>query len=434
MADVVIAEDFTGHTRGQNWKIFSYFAPLTLLVALIGPAGTLADIAVSFMLKDKLHASATEVSVFRLIVTLPLLASAAFGLARDHWNPFGRRDRGLILIFATLAVATYGIMSVVKLSYTGLVAGMLTATIFTLFLSASHQGLLALIGQESRMSGRLAALWNLVSYIPVVGGSFLGGLFAEKVSPAGTFMILAGGSVCLAVFALWKPATVYDQAYDREEAKGGRLLEDVRRLLRSPAIYAPILLPFLFNFCPGFGTPFQYYMTNDLQASPSAYANFWALYYVGFTPFFLLYGWFISRVNFRILLWVGLILAGPNVAILLILHSASEILAIAPLMGAMAAIGWCALGDLAIRSCPRGLHGTLMLLTSAAGTLGYRFSDVVGARLYDVLHAEGFAIGIVISVLVSFLCLPVILLVPREIMQIREGILPDARHSAELSS
>jgi len=116
VADVVISEEFRGHTRGQNWKIFGYFAPLTLLVALIGPAGTLADIAVSFMLKDKLHASATEVSVFRLIVTLPLLASAAFGLARDHWNPFGRRDRGLILIFATLVVAPYAVMSVVRLS------------------------------------------------------------------------------------------------------------------------------------------------------------------------------------------------------------------------------------------------------------------------------------------------------------------------------
>ena len=379
MADVIISEEFRSQTRAQNWKIFSYFAPLTLFVALIGPAGTLADIAVTFMLKDKLHASATEVSVFRLIVTLPLLASAAFGLARDHWNPFGRRDRGLILIFAILAAATYAGMSVVKLSYAGLVAGMLTATIFTLFLNASHQGLLALIGQESRMSGRLAALWNLVAYIPVVGGSFLGGVFAEKLSSAGTFMILAGGALCLAVFALWKPAAVYAHAYDREEAKGGRLLEDVRRLLRSPAIYAPILLPFLFNFCPGFGTPFQYYMTNDLHAPPSAFANFWALYYAGFTPFFLLYGWLIGRVSFRILLWVGTIVAGPNVAILLVLHSASALLAFAPLMGAMAAIGWCAYGDLAIRSCPRGLHGTLMLLTATAGTLGYRFSDVFGA-------------------------------------------------------
>ena len=233
----------TAHTR--NGRVFAYFAPLTLLVTLVGPSGNLADIAVTFMLKDGLHATATQVSLFRMIVTLPLLAAAVVGLARDHWNPLGRRDRGHILIFSVLTAATYAAMSLARLSYGSLVAGMVAANILMLFVSAAHQGLLALIGQERRMSGRLVVVLNLVSYGPVVAGAFLGGVFAESVSPAATFMILGLSAVALSVFALWKPPAVFDHAYDQPAARTGRVLADVRRLLRTRAIYAPILLPFL---------------------------------------------------------------------------------------------------------------------------------------------------------------------------------------------
>ncbi len=408
--------------RGRSWRIFGYFAPLTLLVALISPNGNLADIAVTFMLKDRLHASATQVSLFRLVVTLPLLASVLVGLARDHWNPLGRRDRGHILIFAGLTAAAYLAMTTTRLGFPSLVAGILAANVMMLFVNGAHQGLLALVGQENRMSGRLAVVWQTVSYVPVVGGSFLGGEFAEKVSPAMTFCVLGVISAALALFALWKPKDVFDHAYDQPVAKAGQLWADVPRLLRTRAIYAPILLPFLYNFSPGFVTPLQFHVTNELHAPPSVYGDFFSLYFLGFTPLFLLYGWLLRRVSFRALLWFGLAVGGPNIAILPFIHSPQALLAIAAPMGALAAIGWCAICDLAIRSCPPGLQGTLMLLTAAAGTLGYRFSDVLGARLYDLAPASGFTLGIGISVLSSLLCLPVVLLVPREVMDIREGV------------
>eukprot|EP01037_Dinobryon_pediforme_P018373 gene18373-18643_t len=411
----------SGRLGARDLQIFGYFAPLTLLVMLASPVGMLADIAVTFMLKDKLHAGATTIAMFRLAVTLPLLASAAFGLARDHWNPLGWRDRGHILIFASLTAVAYVAIALTPMSHVGLFAGMLMVNVLMMFVSGAHQGLLALIGQENRMTGRLSAVWQMFVYIPVVTGSFLGGELAEKVAPQTTFLILGALSAGLALFAAWKPAAVYAHVYDQPMAKGGDVWSDVRRLVRTRAIYAPILLPFLYNFTPGFSTPLQFHITNELHAPPSAYGDFFSLYYLGFTPFFLLYGWLVKRVSFRILLWTGVAIAGPNIAILPFIHSAGTLIALAAPMGALAAIGWCAFCDLAIRSCPQGLQGTLMLLVTAAGLLGTRVSDVLGARLYDIAPASGFALGIGISVVVSLLCLPVILFVPREVMEIREG-------------
>ena len=51
----------------------------------------LLDIPVSYMLKNRLHATATQVSTFRLVVALPMYLAFVFGLTRDLWNPFGWR-------------------------------------------------------------------------------------------------------------------------------------------------------------------------------------------------------------------------------------------------------------------------------------------------------------------------------------------------------
>src|SRR5579859_6400029 len=105
--------------------IFAYFSPLTLLVYLALPHAYLLDIATSYMLKDQLHASATEVSTFRLLTAIPIYVSFAFGLTRDLWNPLGLKDRGFFLIFAPATAAVYLWMASSSLSYRELFLGML---------------------------------------------------------------------------------------------------------------------------------------------------------------------------------------------------------------------------------------------------------------------------------------------------------------------
>ena len=48
-------------------QTFVYFGWLTLFVYLATPAGYLVDIQTSYMLKNELHATATQVSIFRLV-------------------------------------------------------------------------------------------------------------------------------------------------------------------------------------------------------------------------------------------------------------------------------------------------------------------------------------------------------------------------------
>src|ERR1700674_4490405 len=98
-------------------QTFIYFGWLTLFVYLATPAGYLVDIQTSYMLKNQLHATATQISIFRLLTGIPVYFAFAFGLVRDQWNPFGLRDRGFFLIFAPATALAFIWMATSRLSY-----------------------------------------------------------------------------------------------------------------------------------------------------------------------------------------------------------------------------------------------------------------------------------------------------------------------------
>src|SRR5690242_6200055 len=111
---------------GPN-RIYLYFAPLVLLVALGAPNGYLVAISTAFMLKNHLHAPPSEVALFSLLTSLPLYLSFVFGLARDRWNPFGMRDRGFLLLFASLTVVVFIWLAYSNLSFVRLFTGIMLA-------------------------------------------------------------------------------------------------------------------------------------------------------------------------------------------------------------------------------------------------------------------------------------------------------------------
>ena len=244
--------------RSEARQAYLYFGPLTLLVYLVIPHSWMLDIVTSYMLKNQLHATATQVSLFRLFTALPVYFSFLFGLGRDLWNPFGLRDRGFFLLFAPLSAALFLWMAFTTLSFAGLFTGMFLVMLTFRFVSASYQGLLALVGQEKLMSGRLSALWNVFTYVPFFVGSFVSGYATEHLRPRETFLMVAALTMLILLFAFWKPRAVFSDAYNQPVAKGSNLLGDVRRLLKHRAIYAPILIMLMFQFSPASNTPLQY--------------------------------------------------------------------------------------------------------------------------------------------------------------------------------
>lgn len=413
------ASDHNG-SEGNN-RILLYFGWLTLFVHLATPAGYLIDIQTSYLLKNQLHATATQISTFRLVTGIPVYIAFAFGLARDHWNPLGLRDRGFFLIFAPATSGAFIWMGFSGISYSGLVVGMLLAMLSSRFTAAAYQGLIALVGQEKLMSGRLSALCNVVSSIPVVAGAFASGYVSDHLAAKEAFFLVAMVTFLIAVLGLWKPSSVFGHIYEKPQARGADFVGNIRRLVKHRAVYPAVLICFLWNFAPGSATPLQFYLTNELHASDSVYSYYNGIFAAAFIPTFLLYGFLCKRVSLNKLLWWGTIVAVPQMIPLAFIHSANLALVLAAPIGLMGGLATAAYFDLAMRACPPGLQGTLMMLVEGVFALSARAGDLLGSWIYNSGATHGFTYCVIATTVVYALILPLIPLTPKELVATKDG-------------
>ncbi|MGA2450599.1 MAG: MFS transporter [Polyangiaceae bacterium] len=407
--------------RRTNGQIFSYFGGLIFLIALASPVGYLGDISTSYMLKNRLHATASEVADFRIYTAIPVYFAVVFGFIRDRWNPLGLRDRGYLLLFSPVTAAAYAWLAWRQLTFAGLMAGMVIATLSFRFVGAAYQGLISLIGRKRMMSGRLVTVWQIVASIPAVIAAVASGWTARHLNPRHTFLMLAGFALVIGLLGLWNPSAVYAHAYEAPDARGGRLVDDLKRLLRHRAIYPAIVINFMWNFAPGSATPLQYYLSNELHASDAVYANFNAIFAASFIPTFFAYGFLCKRVALRNLLFWGTVVAIPQMIPLAFVHSPQSAMELAAPIGLMGGVATAAYYDLAIRSCPPGLQGTLMMAVDGVLVVSARVGDRLGSAIYDAHPGRGFLYCVVATTVTYSLIIPVIFLVPRRVVAAADG-------------
>ena len=406
------------HSTGQ---IVAYFVPLTFLLYVIDPVGPFFDIVVTYVLKDRLHATLSEAAQFRLMAALPVYGAFVFGLTRDLWNPLGRRDRGYFLVFGLLTAALMFVLAAQPLSMGVLTVAVLSVMLLTRFIVAAYQGLMALIAQERAMSGRLSAVWQFTAFATALLSSACSGLIVQHASTPTIFRLLGLAAVGVAAFGLWKPAAVFGGAYAAPEAQGLDLRGDLRRLIRHRAIYPAVALMLMFQFSPGTGVVLQYYMVDVLKGSDAMYGYWYAMFLAGFLPVLLLYGYLCQRVPFGRLLFWSAVLAVPQVIPLALIHSAWGAVLLALPIGMLGGLMWAAINDLAMRSCPPGLHGSLMMVVSGVNALGIRGGDWVGTWIYSAGGRHGFLGCAIVTTLVYVAVLGVIRCVPEEITRTADG-------------
>ncbi|HLX17258.1 MAG TPA: MFS transporter [Bradyrhizobium sp.] len=409
-------------------SIFLYLGILIVLLAFGGPSGGLIDIPISFFLKNRLHLEAHEVARFRLIASIPLYLSFVFGFIRDSWNPLQMRDRGFMLLFGGICALLYLGFAFVPMSYATLLVAIIVLTASFLFVASAQNGLTSTIGQQHAMTGRISAAWNVFMSVPMVATLLIGGWFsnlleAHNDDSAARILFLAGAAIMTAIslYALWKPGDVFSHVH-AERGPELNPVGDIRRLFGHWRIYPALLIWFLWNFAPGSATPLQYHLQNTLHASDAQWGQWNAIFAASFVPTFIAYGILCRRYALRTLLWFGTLIAVPQMIPLLFIHSMTGALFAAIPIGLMGGVATGAYMDLIIRSCPRGLQGTMLMLSGSLYSVVTRFGDVLGTALYD--HYGGFTVCVAAITLVYALILPTLLLVPKPLIATADGQAP----------
>ena len=409
-------------------SIFLYLGILIVLLAFGGPSGGLIDIPISFLLKNKLQLKAHEVANFRLMAAIPLYLSFVFGFIRDIWNPLGMRDRGFMLLFGGISAFLYICFAFTPMTYAMLLIAVVVLTTSFLFVASAQNGLTSTIGQQHAMTGQISAVWNVFLSIPTVGALLLGGTLSgmlEDQNPDQAvrilFLVAAAIMIAIALYALWKPKSVFDHVRN-ESGVDTHPVKDLQRLVRHWPIYPALLIWLLWNFAPGSATPLQYHLQNTLHATDAQWGQWNAIFAASFIPTYIVYGFLCSRFPLKTLLWWGTVIAVPQMVPLLFIHSVTGALIAAVPIGLMGGVATGAYLDLIIRSCPRGLQGTMLMMTGSLYFVVSRFGDVLGTRLYD--HYGGFTVCVIAITSVYALILPTLLLAPAQLISTADGQAP----------
>lgn len=404
----------TEATLRQRLIIYGYIGFLYLAWPFSGIWGTSAR----FLMKDQLHLPAESIAGFLFWVNFPAYLGFMFGFVRDRWGPFGRRDQGLLILFCGLSALTLIAVGYVPLTYGALIVVFFTSSVFGQFIASALQGLTSTVGQEHVMTGRIASVWQAAAAAPGLVASIIAGHVAKDYAPHQAFMIGGGIAIIVTVFTFWRPREVYG-AGESVPIAPAHFVGDLKRLVKTPALYPIVILLFLWNFTPGVGTPIQFYLTDTLHGDPTDYGNFNAIFNGCFIPTFLLYGYLCTRVRFRPLLWLCTLIAVPQIVPLMIVHNAHSALIAAVPMGLMGGPATAAYFDLLIRACPKGLQGAVMMLGSSVWVLSGELGNVAGSSLYDKFHS--FAPCAWATVVVYACLIPVFAFVPKHLTARRDG-------------
>jgi MFS family permease len=407
-------------STSQRFSLLAYAGTPILIGNFAAPYWGVLALPITFFLKNRLHLDANQTARFQLIVAIPLFLGFLFGFVRDRWSPFGKGDRGYLVLFGLLTAVAYVVMAFIEPTYAVLLGGVFLITTLLQFAGGAAAGLASGIGNHHAMTGQMSTVMNSATLTPVVLAALLGGQLAGMLEGSGAasaarilFLLGAALMIALTAFGAFGPKRLFDDAAKGAQPQSLSLGADVMRLLKTYAIYPVMVIQLLWQFAPGANLAMQFHMANDLHATDAQVGQFFAIFYVGFLPVFLLYGYLARRVRLGVLLWIGAVLAVPQMASLLFIKSAQGALLAAIPMGLLGGIGQAAFTDLAIRSCPKGLEGTMMMLFLAGYWISARFGDLLGADLY--VNHGGFNVALWATIAVYAAILPVLLFVPKRI-------------------
>lgn len=379
----------------------------------------LISVPVQFLLKNQFHLSPTQQSTFGFMTDSPYFVGFLCGFLRDRWRPMNKGDRGYLFAVPILMALVYLWMALSTRTYGVILTGMILISALGALLGAAAQGLLAAIGKDFGMMGRLGAIALITVRCSMIYNAAVGGWLGEHTGPSVPYLLSAAVCLTVLLMAFWRPKSIFrsgDEVFVSVIPEGA--VEATKRLLRHKAVYLPAVVLFLWEFSPGWGTPLLFYLTDTVKLSESAYGASQGWLRFGCVVAALLYPVLCTRFRFKPLLNFGTFLGVVGGPAFLLIHAPSQANVVSFFAGAFCGIALASYFDLLVRCCPKELEGVAFMLGLSMFTLASDASDIFGSWLYE---KGGFALALGISTAGTALIFIPVALLPRAISDPHEG-------------
>lgn len=394
-----------------------------LIATTLGTVTSIGELPLTNVLMNQLACNAEQVSRFFWLMTVPWAFKPLAGLLSDSIPLRGTRRRHYILFASAVAAGLWFVLSWVTASYLVMLAAAMLLYASFMLASTVIGALIVEEGRRNAATGRLTSLRSLIVNISYLVGGPLSGFLATRFGPTGGLRMAAGFGA-LTFLALWITSYYFLREKPVPGSPVGQSLRNAGRniagLFKHPALWVAVGFISLVLAIPSFATLMTFRQRNELGFSFEQIGylrlTFGIFGLLGAVTFRVMCG----RLSLRWTLTIGLVVFSISNTAYFFYNSMPAAFCIEAMNGLVITLLQAPLFDLAARSTPRGSEALGYGLIMAVWSNVQQFAPWFGATLN---HHFNVTLGglIWINVVVAMALVALVPLMPRAIMDRREG-------------
>lgn len=346
----------------------------------------LANLAVSFFLKDELGIGPAEVSVLIGFAMMPWMVKPLFGFISDGLPILGYRRRPYLIASGLLGALSWVWLAIWVDTAVEATVAIAIGSLSTAVSDVIADSLVAERARKESLSniGSLQSLcWGSMAFGGIIT-AYLSGFLLEYFSSQSVFLITATFPLIVTAVAWLITEKKVNYKTDFESVK--QQIRLTRQAISNKSILLPAAFLLLWQATPTSDAAFFYFTTNELGFPPEFLGRVNLVVSIASLVGVWLFNSYLKSVPFRkIFLWSTITSAALGMTVLILVTHANRALGIDD--------RWFSLGDslvlavvgkiafmpvlvLAARLCPKGVEATLfallMSVNNFAGFLSYQ--------------------------------------------------------------
>lgn len=401
-----------GSAPKMSVKVLLFFFGLVYFAQGIGQVSGLVGQPLNFYMKEALGFTPSQIAAWMAILIIPWTIKPLYGLLSDFLPILGSRRKSYLLIMNLLAAAGY-MMLIGATSINAIIVSLLVSSFGTAFCDVVTD---ALMVEQGRITGKTQQfqgsqwMWMAVASI---FSSILGGYLCDWFAPtqalhiASTITIFAPLTVFACVWFLIKDERTQVSAEQFKQTGMSYL-----KVLKSRKIMFVALFIAFWNFSPGFGTPFYFFMTDTLKFSQSFIGQLGAIGSVASVLGALMFtAWLAPRFSTLKLVYASIIIGFVGTLAYLLIGGVWSAIIVTFVVGLAAQVAFLTVMGVAAEACPKNAEGFAFAALMSISNLATQGSSNFGAYLYDHVFNGNMTTLIIVSAvftLATFLFVPLL--------------------------
>ncbi len=395
----------------KTFTQYSIFFGLIYFLSING-LSSIYNLPLSFMLKENLALTATQMAYFGAVTTIAWVIKPVWGFISDYFPILGYRRKSYLLLTSVVAFWAW-----VTLAFSGNYTVLTILTLITIsyvayaFQDVVTDGLMVEVSKPDNLTGKFQSIqWGAVyaaSIITALASGYLTDLARNQHITYQHIFGITAIFPLITIFVVWylvkEPKIASAQPVDKTN------LNLLKESFKHKDLWLLAFFLFFWNFSPSFGAPFFYYATDTLKFDGKFFGILGGIASASSLLGAILFNKYLSKIEIRKLL-VAAIFIGIGATLFTLIYFVPQVINNLKIVKTIAIISsvplalistiiFLSLLNLAAKISPLYAGGTVFAFLMSFYNLGIMGSSIFGGWLFQY---TGLIPLIIISAVFSF--------------------------------